>query len=72
MLCVCVWNSVTKGTIMLMQGAGVHHRSLQPTKTLLCMQVNVPADQFLGAESAAGLVTNESQDLFLFPEMSFP
>ena len=51
------------------QGAGVHHRSLQPTKTLLC-SVNVTADQLLGAESAAGLVNNESQALFLFPEMS--
>ena len=33
--------------------------------------VNVPADQFLDAESAAGLVNKESQDLFLFLKRVF-
>ena len=36
--CVCVCVNHLFAKVSFMQGAEVHHKSLQPMKTLLCMQ----------------------------------
>ena len=75
-VCVCVNHLFAKVSFLLMHSCTcsglecITEVSSQRRRFCAC-SVNVPADQFLGAVSAAGLVNNESQALFFFPKQGF-
>ena len=71
-MCVCVYHLLAKVfSHQVCRGLECITEVSSQRRHFCARSVNVPADQFLGAESAAGLVNTESQALFFFPKQGF-